>query len=201
MKRLLLLVCLSYACASGASSSPPPATRSLSSSEMSSLSRGEVVVVLEPTSAGPWPKVTVLRKLPVPPDVVSGVFLDYESAPRFMDKLESARVTSTRARVQEVEYRVRLPVLMSVAYKTRNSYAKEGDRHIVRWELLESSLASSGSGEFSVEPWGTGSLMVYSSMVVPANRLVASLKNLAIEEVRSTASALASESIRRAAAR
>lgn len=198
MRRALLpFACLASA-APALASPPPPLAQSLSPTELASLSRGEPVVVLETTSAGPWPKVTVLRRLPVPPEVVSAVFLDYEAAPRFMKKLESVRVTSTRDSVQEVEYRVRLPVLMSVSYRTRNSYAREGGRHVVRWELLESSLASSGSGEFSVEPWGEGSLMVYSSAVVPANRLVASLKNLAVEEVRSTASALANESLRRA---
>lgn len=133
----------------------------------------------------------------MPPEVAIGVFLDYESAPQFMSKLESVKVTSEIGQTKEVEYRLRLPVLMSVGYKTSNTYSREGFSHVVKWELLSSSAASSGCGEFRVDPWGSGSLVIYSSEVVPVNWVVSKLKSLAVKEVESAANALSVEAIRR----
>lgn len=183
---------------SGDSPSPtPPPGLNLSSSAISSLIRGEPVVREALVPGSPWPRVTVFKRVDAPPDLAAGVFLDYESAPRFIRKLESVEVVSQRGMTKEVEYQVRLPVFMSVGYRTRNTYSREGEAHVVKWELVRSSLASSGSGEFRVAPWGEGSLMVYSSEVVPSSGLVASLRSMAVEEVKSTAESLAKEAARR----
>lgn len=170
-------------------------------SEHRLLAEGKQVAMLREIEGQPWPEVVVVQRSSAPADLVAAVFLDYERAPSFIRKLESAEVVRSVGEETDVRYRVRLPVLLSVGYSTRNVYRKNGQVHSVKWRLLESPVASSGHGEFRVEPWGDGSVVAYTSLVSPSNRVVAALKSLAIEEVKSTVSAIVGEADRLAAVR
>jgi hypothetical protein len=97
-----------------------------------------------------------------------------------------------------VEYTVKVPVLQSVSYSVRNTYIRKGNSYEVKWNLLHSPHAKSSDGSLRIEPYGKGkTLMRYTNLTVPRTKLIAGLKNQALNEARATVRAIATEAERR----
>lgn len=99
------------------------------------------------------------------------LFRDYENAPLFAKSLKSAQIvaSTTDGTEKVVRYEAKIPLLPSIMYVVRNKESSSPLR--VSWERVESGLFSEIRGELMVEPFRTGSLIRYTSVVQPASKL------------------------------
>lgn len=168
--------------------------------ERAELAAGNIVVQSKEVKGSPWPELSLYQVVDAPPKVVAALFTDYASAPSYIPGMLDAKVIAENADgTKDVQYTVKMPVLQKISYSVRNSYKQKGNNYQVNWTLLKSPLAKSSDGSLRIEPYGDGkTLLCYNNLVVPITGLVAGLKNQALNEAKSTVTAIKSESEKRA---
>lgn len=169
-------------------------------SQRDELAEGQTVVKSTDVPGAPWPQLSLYRVVNAPPDVVSDLFTDYDSAPSYTPGLIQAQVIATNPDgTKDVRYTVKVPVVQRTSYVVRNSYLKQDDNFTVSWKLIQSPLAKKSDGSLRIEPYDDNrTLMCYTNLCVPITNLVAGLKNQAQVEAKNTVLALATEAERRA---
>lgn len=169
-------------------------------SQRDELAEGQTVVKSTDIAGVPWPQLSLYRVVNAPPDVVSNLFTDYDSAPSYTPGLIQAQVIATNPDgTKDVRYTVKVPVIQRTSYVVRNSYLKQGDNFTVSWNLIQSPLAKKSDGSLRIEPYDEDrTIMCYTNLCVPITNLVAGLKNQALVEAKNTVLALATEAERRA---
>jgi hypothetical protein len=169
-------------------------------SQRDELAEGQTVVKSTDIPGAPWPQLSLYRVVNAPPDVVSNLFTDYDSAPSYTPGLIQAQVIATNPDgTKDVRYTVKVPVVQRTSYVVRNSYLQQGNNFTVSWILIQSPLAKKSDGSLRIEPYdGNRTLLCYTNLCVPITNLVAGLKNQALVEAKNTVLALATEAERRA---
>ena len=169
-------------------------------SQRDELTEGQTVVKSTDVAGVPWPQLSLYRIVNAPPEVVSNLFTDYDSAPSYTPGLIQAQVIATNSDgTKDVRYTVKVPVIQRTSYVVRNTYLKQGDNFTVSWKLVQSPLAKQSDGSLRIEPYdGDRTLMCYTNLCVPITNLVSGLKNQAVVEAKNTVLALATEAERRA---
>jgi hypothetical protein len=169
-------------------------------SQRDELAEGQTVVKSTDIAGVPWPQLSLYRVVNAPPDVVSNLFTDYDSAPSYTPGLIQAQVIATNPDgTKDVRYTVKVPVIQRTSYVVRNSYLKQGNNFTVSWNLIQSPLAKKSDGSLRIEPYDEDrTIMCYTNLCVPITNLVAGLKNQALVEAKNTVLALATEAERRA---
>ncbi|MCX6972377.1 MAG: hypothetical protein NTV93_19810 [Verrucomicrobia bacterium] len=169
-------------------------------SQRDELAEGQTVVKSTDVAGVPWPQLSLYRVVNAPPDVVSNLFTDYDSAPSYTPGVIQAQVIATNPDgTKDVRYTVKVPVIQRTSYVVRNSYLKQGNNFTVSWKLIQSPLAKKSDGSLRIEPYdGNRTLMCYTNLCVPITNMVAGLKNQALVEAKNTVLALATEAERRA---
>ncbi|MBE2204726.1 MAG: hypothetical protein IAE94_10350 [Chthoniobacterales bacterium] len=164
------------------------------------LTKGQTVIKSTEVEGVPWPQLCLFRIVNAPPDVVSDLFIDYESASSYTPGLIQAQVLVTHPDgSKDVRYTVKAPVIQRTSYVVRNTYRKQGDQFTVSWKLLQSPLAKQSDGSLRIEPYeGDRTLLSYTNLCVPITNIVSGLKNQAVVEAKNTVLALAAEAERRA---
>lgn len=174
----------------------------LTREQQARLEAGETVVVAREIPGKAWPELTLYRLVAAPPAVVFALFTDYESAPSYTPGMLAAEVIGEPAKdIKDVRYTVRVPVLSRITYTVRNQFLRHGqDIYEVKWNLLESPLASESTGSLRIEPHGNGTLLRYTNHVTPSVPMAGVMKNNARKEAETTVEAIEKEAVRRAAA-
>jgi ribosome-associated toxin RatA of RatAB toxin-antitoxin module len=171
----------------------------LTEAQLEMLAAGETVVTSRDIAKEPWPELTLYRLVSATPKQVFDLFNDYESAPSYTPGMIKAEVIGQpAANAKDVRYTVKVPVLNNISYVVRNFYSKSGQNYEVRWELVESPMASASTGALTIEPYRGKTLLRYRNHVTPSVPMAGVLKGQARKEAETTISAIAKEAERRA---
>jgi hypothetical protein len=172
----------------------------LSAEQLRQIDGKETVITSKDLPKEPWPELQLYRKIDAPPEVVKALLLDYDSAPSYTPGMIAAEVVaSPAADIKDVRYTVRMPVVSKISYVVRNTYESKGKKFAVRWNLVESPVASASRGALELEPYGTGTLLRYTNHVTPSVPMAGVLKNQALKEAKTTIEAIGTEAEKRAA--
>jgi hypothetical protein len=171
----------------------------LSAAQLQTLKSGKLVVNSIKVPGGPWPRLQVYTLVNAPVFSVEAVFRDYEGAASYIPNLVSANVLSQPSpNIYEVKYTSSMPLVGQTSNTVRNIYSYDGDALVVKWSLMESSLADESTGELRVEPYGAGSVLRYTNYVKPKSSLAVLAKSAALSEVKQTVTAIKKEAEKRA---
>jgi len=173
----------------------------LSSSQLSQVKSGQMVVTQKDIPGGVWPQLTVYTLVNAPVATVAAVFRDYDHAQDFQPNLISAKVIARPSpNVCDVEYTSKMPIFGSMVYTVENTFNETKDGVDVSWKLLKSPMADVSDGSLRVEPFGTGSILRYTNYVKPKSSIAIVAKGAALGEVKNTVAALKAEAEKRAKA-
>jgi ribosome-associated toxin RatA of RatAB toxin-antitoxin module len=174
----------------------------LTPEQQAQLKAGETVVISRDIKGKAWPELTLFRLVEAKPSQVFDLFTDYASAPSYTPGMIAAEVVDEPSKdVKDVRYTVRVPVLSRISYTVRNRYVRSGkDTFEVKWDLLESPMASESTGSLRIEPYGNGTILRYTNHVTPSVPMAGMLKNNARQEAITTIEAIEKEAAKRAAA-
>lgn len=183
----------------GSAMAAPSLLADLSADQMQTLKSGKLVVNSIKVPGGPWPRLQVYTLVNAPVSSVEAVFRDYKGASSYIPNLVSADVLSQPSpNIYEVKYTSSMPLVGQSSNTVRNVYSYDGDALVVKWSLLESSLADESTGELRVEPHETGSVLRYTNYVKPKSSLAVLAKSAALSEVKQTVTAIKNEAEKRA---
>ena len=163
------------------------------------LQAGKTVLVSEELPDKAWPRLRLYRVVNAPREVVESLLLDFKSAPSYTPGMLGAEMVATPSKnVKDIQYTVKVPVLSKITYTVRNYYDQKPEQFSVRWELLQSPIASESNGSLRVEPYGNQSLLSYTNQVTPSVPMAGMLKSQAAKEAVTTIEAISAEAERRA---
>lgn len=174
----------------------------LTPEQLTVLASGETVITSRDLPKEAWPELTLYRVIKAPPEEVKNLLLDYKSAPSYTPGMVSAEVIAEPSpEVKDVRYTVRMPVVSKISYVVRNTYRTAGQEFSVKWDLVESPVASASRGALEVELYGKDSLLRYTNHVTPSMPMAGVLKGQALKEAKTTIEAIGAEAERRAGAK
>ena len=174
---------------------------SLTPAQQASLRQGETVLTSKDLPDQAWPELTLYRLVKAKPGEVFELFNDYASAPSYTPGMISAEVVAEPSpNTKDVRYTVRVPVLSKISYTVRNEYSRQGQTYEVRWNLLESPVASASTGALTIEPFEGQTLLRYRNHVTPSVPMAGMMKGQAAKEARATIEAIEAEAARRSSA-
>ncbi len=87
-----------------------------------------------------------------------------------------------------------VPIFPDEFYTVRNSLRHvEDNSYCIDWKLLRSVLTKDSVGSIRVEPWDSGAVICYQNLVTPASNIAVLLRGKAIEQMKETTQALATQ--------
>lgn len=176
----------------------PGLLKSLSPEQQKQVEEGGQVVISTDVPGGPWPRLQVYQKVNAPVSEVETVFRDYKDSADYSPGVDSVEVLSHPSpNVYDVRYNSSMPIVGKTSNTVRNTFSHDGDALVVKWHLLDSTLAEESTGELRAEPYGDGSILRYTNYVKPKSSLAVLAKGAALSEVKKTVKALAAETERR----
>jgi hypothetical protein len=173
----------------------------LSASQRDALDAGRPVVITDEVAGVAWPRVTVLRVIPGPPDEAAAVFADYARHASYLPNVLRSEVSRVVDSVTaEISYVLSVPIVSDESYTVRNritvvaatdSAATKGYR--IAWTLVRASSTKAADGEARFEAYRGGTLFTYRNLVVPGGRIagLGVIKRKAQRDVEATAAAIA----------
>lgn len=171
----------------------------LTSEQLAQLKKGDLVVKTRDVKGGVWPELSVYALVKATVKDVTSVFRDYDNAHTYIPNLIEAKVIDKPApQTLDVRYTVKTPIISKMSYVVRNKYRTDGPAAVVEWNLVESPLAKESTGSLRAEPYEDGTLLRYTNYVLPKTSLAVVAKNAALNEVKSTVTAIKEESENRA---
>lgn len=174
----------------------------VSRGQQTELGQGKTVLVSEDLPDKAWPRLKLYRVVNAPRDVVESLLMDFKSAPSYTPGMLGAEMVANPSKnVKDIQYTVKVPVLSKITYTVRNYYEQTPEQFCVRWELLQSPIASESTGSLRVEPYGAQSLLSYTNHVTPSVPMAGMLKSQASKEAVTTIEAIAAEAERRASSK
>ncbi len=183
----------------GSAMADPSLLTDLSPDQLQTLKSGNLVVNSIKVTGGPWPRLQVYTLVNAPVSAVEAVFRDYKGASSYIPNLVSADVIAQPSpNIYEVKYTSSMPLVGQSSNTVRNVYSYDGNALVVKWNLLESSLADESTGELRVEPFESGSVLRYTNYVKPKSSLAVLAKSAALSEVKQTVTAIKTEAEKRA---
>ena len=156
---------------------------------------GSQVVITEDIQGKPWPRIKVYRLINATPEQVTAVFFDYESAKSFVPNVIKSEIANKlSALTMDVDYGLDVPIFPDEFYTVRNSLRHvEDNSYCIDWKLLRSVLTKDSVGSIRVEPWDSGAVICYQNLVTPASNIAVLLRGKAIEQMKETTQALATQ--------
>jgi len=131
------------------------------------VERGATVVRERTVDGWPWPEIVVYRRSAAPAAAIMAVYADFEAQSSFIPGIVTSRVLghdSANATRVFYESEVTGP---NEQYTVVTTVTNEGNAWLARWTLVSARYARRLEGSLRVVPRGTGSLVVYSSLVDP----------------------------------
>ncbi len=184
----------------GASAPRALEAQPLAPSERATLDAGRALVRTEAVEGSAWPRVTVRRLIASTPEEAAAVFADYDRHVGFIPNLLASRVSRVVDRATaEVDYLLKVPIVADEAYTVRNHVSASGPdsaRTIsVRWSLVRATSTKAADGEARFEPYGSGTLLTYRTLVTPGGRIagLGIIRRRALQDVETTVAALGAQ--------
>lgn len=168
------------------------------SEQLTKIQNGETLIEAREVPGKPWPELQLTRLVRALPQQVFELFTDWDSAPTYIPNMLKAKVIAEPSpEIRDIEYTVKVPILGKISYSVRNYLTKNGETYEVRWELLQSPLASSANGFLKLEPFNGQTLLRYQNLVEPKLPFVSQLKFRARDEALTTVEAIGKEAEKR----
>ena len=175
-------------------------TLPLTADQLERFERGEAVQVLQTLADSPWPRSTVYQFIEATPEQSAAVLADYELQSKYVPKVKSSKVVSTRNGETDVAYVFSIPVYPDEHSVSRQRVVVSGAEYRVEWHTVVDSTAkgsvTKGSATFrpmtNTRTGKLGTLMIHDQSVVPASMFarVPMVRNKAVEASRDAASAI-----------
>lgn len=175
----------------------------LTAAQRAALDAGQPVVVTDEVTGVAWPRVTVRRVIPGPPDEAAAVFADYARHASFLPNVLRSEVSRVVDSVSaEVSYELSVPIVADEAYTVRNTIAalsandpRTPRGYRIAWTLVRATSTKAADGEARFEPYQGGTLFTYRNLVVPGGRIagLGVIKRKAQRDVEATAAAIAEQ--------
>lgn len=173
----------------------------LSASQRDALDAGRPVVITDDVAGVAWPRVTVLRVIPGPPDEAAAVFADYARHATYLPNVLRSEVSRVVDSVTaEVSYVLSVPIVADESYTVRNTITadaaldpRQPRAYRIAWTLVRASSTKAADGEARFESYRGGTLFTYRNLVVPGGRIagLGVIKRKAQRDVEATAAAIA----------
>jgi hypothetical protein len=171
----------------------------LNDADQNRVKKGDQVAVFQDVANAPWPKCFIYQRIEATPEEAAAVFADYNHHEAFIPNVKQSSVSrEINKTTVEVDYSLSLPLgLGSETYTVRDrvSTYDRGAGYKIEWTLVRADSTKSSDGNIRFEPLGNGTLMVYTSFIVPG-RMGSSLKWVvdgAKNSVKETAQAVANQ--------
>lgn len=167
----------------------------LNASQKSQMRDGDQVVVVENVEGKSWPRVKIYRFIQASPEQVAAVFFDFENAKAFVPNVFKSEISNRVSPcTMDVDYGLDVPIFPDEFYTVRNSLRLlDESSYCFDWKLLRAVLTKDSVGSFRVEPWEDKSLVCYQNLVTPGSNIAVLLRGKAIEQMKETTKALASQ--------
>lgn len=139
----------------------------LSADQMKKLSRGEVVILNQPTQAAKGDQMQVVAAIKVdhPVKAVANVLNDTESAPDYINDLQAAKVLERKDGYQLVEQKLKIAILPLLTYVIKHENVSPNRIEFAR---VSGDLDDvRGFWEFQPANEGKATLLVYSLEISP----------------------------------
>jgi hypothetical protein len=172
----------------------------LSAEQLDRFERGEPVQILTALTDSPWPRSTVYQFIEATPEQSAAVLSDYALQSKYIPKVKTSRVLSTKNRETDVQYVVSIPVYPDEHSVSRQRVVSSGAEYRVEWHTVVDAAAKGSvtKGSAIFQPWTikrsgkAGTLMIHDQSVVPASIFarVPMVRNKAIEASRDAAAAI-----------
>jgi hypothetical protein len=142
----------------------------LSLGDQERVKNGEQVAVYEDAGTA-WPKCKVYQLVSAMPEEAASVFFDFELHSSMFSNITSSKIIKIiDPSTLEVAYKYRLPMgIKPENYVVRDHLSSydDGNSFVISWTLLSATYAKSSEGSVNFERLDTGTLVTYSSWVVP----------------------------------
>lgn len=167
----------------------------LTPAQRARVESGEQVLITKAKRHYPWPQLQIYQRADVKPQQLMAVFFDYNQAHRYVPNCKVSQISRQISPVVcEVDYEVEIPVLADEHYTAKNSLSRlPGGGFVVNWKLLRATSIESSEGSLAVEPFESGAVVRYTSLIKPASRAAALLRGIAISQMKETVSAILHE--------
>ena len=175
----------------------------LNAEQLERFERGEAVQVLQALTDSPWPRSTVYQFIEATPEQSAAVLSDYALQSKYIPKVKTSRVLSTKNGETDVEYVISIPIYPDEHSVSRQRVLVAGAEYRVEWQTVVDSGAKGSvtKGSATFQPWTSkrtgkaGTLMIHDQSVLPASMFarVPMVRNKAIEASRDAAAAIAKQ--------
>ena len=172
----------------------------LTAAQLEQFERGEAVQVLAAQADSPWPRSTVYQFIEATPEQSAAVLADYELQSKYIPKVKTSRVISTKNGETDVQYVFSIPIYPDEHSVSRQKVVVSGAEYRVEWHTVVDSTTKGSvtKGSATFRPFTNkrtgrpGTLMIHDQAVVPASVFarVPMVKNKAIEASRDAAEAI-----------
>jgi hypothetical protein len=167
----------------------------LNAAQKSQMRDGDQVVVVENVEGKAWPRVKIYRFINASPEQVAAVFFDFENAKSFVPNVFKSEISNrVSSCTMDVDYGLDVPIFPDEFYTVRNSLRLVDDSsYCFDWKLLRAVMTKDSVGSFRIEPWEDKALVCYQNLVTPSSNIAVLLRGKAIEQMKETTKALASQ--------
>lgn len=145
--------------------------KNLSGEDQQKVKNGEPVALFEEVPDALWPKATIFKKVEASPEESVAVFADSDLQVKYVTGLTQSKISNhIDPFTYDVEYTLALPFGFGHEnYTVRNHLTPPAQgTYRVDWTLVKADTTLKSDGSAIFEPFGTGTLMTYSSFVVPS---------------------------------
>jgi len=124
----------------------------------------------------PWPSVILYQRVHVTPEEATAVFFDYAYQKEYIPNLITVVPNQVSSTVYDVDYLVKIPFVPTwlggtEKYRVRDELATYDNGHAYefKWKLVpgHGETTQSSDGSLKVEGFGTDTLLVYYSYIIP----------------------------------
>jgi hypothetical protein len=188
-----------YVCAFVAVAGIAPAQagiyQELTPDQQNQLNSGEQVFNTVDVDGAPWPKVYIYQLIKATPEDAMAVFSDYNLQKSYIPNMLKSQITSHNGATTTVDYTLHVPILSNENYTIRDviSSYDGGQAYRMDWNLVRADTTKSTVGNVRFEKYGSETVMAYYNFVVPGSSFASFVRGKAIQAVKDTCNAIASQ--------
>ena len=170
----------------------------LTPAQKNAVQNGDQVVLTTPVAGSDWPEIIVYKRIDATPEEALAVASDYELKSSYTPDMSESKITRHLDRATtEVQYEMKA-FLFSIDYTLQNklsTYAAGASRGYRQdWKMVKGSgKVKDIQGNARFEQLGTGTIMAYTSLIVPNSGSASNFVDHAVSGVRKGTLALVAQ--------
>ena len=138
------------------------------------IKNGAQVPIFTDRAGSPWPEATIYQRVDSNPDEAAAVFYDFERHTKFIPGVVEAKIQAggNGKDLVEVAYALSVPMYGKQHYTVMNKLSTEdaGKSYRIEWTFIKAdSSIQNIQGNVKFEPFGTGTLMIYTNTITPSS--------------------------------